>query len=206
MRLEGRPRRSIRLRLAALLTALFVLLGTTLLGVSYVVVRSTLSVDPRQLAETAAARLGLEPVPRAGGEPAHSGPGEAPAPGPDGNGSANAADVLEHRRFVAQIQEVQEELADAALRDLTLQYLAIIAAMAVLSGVLGWFVSGRVLRPVSEITATARRVSKESLHQRIALEGPDDELKQLADTFDSNAGPPAGRLRAPSRLRSQRLA
>jgi hypothetical protein len=38
---------------------------------------------------------------------------------------------------------------------------------------------------MSEITATARRVSKESLHERIALEGPDDELKQLADTFDS---------------------
>jgi signal transduction histidine kinase len=46
-------------------------------------------------------------------------------------------------------------------------------------------VSGRVLRPVAEITATARRVSKESLHERIALEGPDDELKQLADTFDA---------------------
>jgi signal transduction histidine kinase len=38
---------------------------------------------------------------------------------------------------------------------------------------------------MSEITATARRVSKESLHERIALQGPDDELKQLADTFDS---------------------
>jgi signal transduction histidine kinase len=55
----------------------------------------------------------------------------------------------------------------------------------VLSAALGWFAAGRVLRPVSEITATARRVSNESLHERIALEGPDDELKQLADTFDS---------------------
>jgi len=60
--------------------------------------------------------------------------------------------------------------------------------MAVLSGALGWFVSGRVLRPISEITETARRVSQESLHERIALEGPDDELKQLADTFDSMLG------------------
>jgi signal transduction histidine kinase len=41
---------------------------------------------------------------------------------------------------------------------------------------------------MSEITATARRVSQESLHERIALEGPDDELKQLADTFDSMLG------------------
>ncbi|MDP8909068.1 MAG: HAMP domain-containing protein, partial [Chloroflexota bacterium] len=184
MRLWGRPRRSIRLRLAALLTALFVLLGGTLLGVSYAVVRSNLTVDPRQLAEAAAARLGLEPGARAGGE--H--PGEAPRPGTDRDRSAGALNAAEHRRFVAQVQEVQEALADDALRELTLQYLAIIAAMAVLSSVLGWFGSGRVLRPVSEISATARRVSKESLHERIALEGPDDELKQLADTFDSMLG------------------
>lgn len=188
MSLGGHPRRSIRLRLAALLTTLFVLLGSTLLGVSYAVVRSNLTVDPRQLAETAAARLGLEPSARAGGQPAHSRAGEAPRSGTDGDGSANELEAVEHRRFVAQIQEVQEELADDALRELTLQYVAIIVAMAVLSGVLGWLVSGRVLRPVSEITATARRVSKESLHERIALEGPDDELKQLADTFDSMLG------------------
>ena len=169
MSLWRRPRRSIRLRLAALLTALFVLLGGTLLGVSYALVRSSLTVDPRQLAETAAGRLGLEP---------HARPRSVPGTG----------DVVGHRRFVAQVEQVQQELADDAVRELTLQYLAILAAMAVLSGVLGWFVSGRVLRPMSDITATARRVSNESLHERIALEGPDDELKQLADTFDSMLG------------------
>ena len=183
MKLSGRPRRSIRLRLAALLTALFVLLGGTLLGVSYAIVRSNLTVDPRQLAETAAERLGLEPRPGRRGEPAHGAPAEALRRGADGDGSPGAREAATaHRRFVAQIEEVQEELADDAVRDLTLQYLAILAAMAVLSGALGWFVSGRVLRPMSEITATARRVSKESLHERIALQGPDDELKQLADT------------------------
>jgi signal transduction histidine kinase len=189
MRLWGRSRGSIRLRLAALLTALFVLLGGTLLGVSYAIVRSNLTVDPRKLAETAAERLGLEPRPSPRGEPAHSGPGEALRRGADGDAAPSAREAAaNHRRFVAQIEEFQEELADDALRELTLQYLAILAAMAVLSGVLGWFVSGRVLRPMSEITATARRVSRESLHERIALEGPDDELKQLADTFDSMLG------------------
>jgi signal transduction histidine kinase len=188
MRLRGRPR-SIRLRLAALLTLLFVLLGGTLLAVSYALVRSNLTVDPRHLAETSAERLGLEPRPGRGGEPVHSAPGEAlrRSGGEDPPGSTPEA-ALDHRRFVAEVQDVQEELADDALRDLTLQYLAIMASMAVLSGILGWFVSGRVLRPMSEITETARRVSKESLHQRIALEGPDDELKQLADTFDSMLG------------------
>jgi signal transduction histidine kinase len=153
-----------------MLTALLVLLGGTLLGVSYALVRSSLTVDPRHLAETAADRLGLEPHARPRGVPGTR----------DG--------VVDHRRFVAQVQQVQQELADDAVRELTLQYLAILAAMAVLSGALGWFVSGRVLRPMAEITATARRVSKESLHERIALEGPDDELKQLADTFDSMLG------------------
>jgi signal transduction histidine kinase len=170
MRLWRRPRRSIRLRLAALLTALFLLLGGTLLGVSYALLRSNLTVDPRQLAETAAERLGLEPHARPRGVP----------------GTRDA--VVDHRRFVAQVQQVQQELADDAVRKLTLQYLAILAAMAVLSAALGWFVSGRVLRPMAEITATARRVSNESLHERIDLEGPDDELKQLADTFDSMLG------------------
>jgi signal transduction histidine kinase len=171
MRLFRRPR-SIRLRLAALLTALFLLLGGTLLGVSYAIVRSNLSVDPHRLYETAADRLGIEADPSGEHRPA------------DLRGGAPA-----QRRLVLQeVQAVQEELTGDDLRELTLQYLVILAAMAALSGALGWFVSGRVLRPMSDITATARRVSKESLHERIALEGPHDELKQLADTFDSMLG------------------
>jgi signal transduction histidine kinase len=158
MRLWHRPRRSIRLRLAALLTALFVLLGGALLGASYALVRSNLTAD-------------------------HS---EAFQPDADGVGVPHAREgAADQRRFAAQRQEAQDRFADEALRELTVQYLAILGAMVLLSGALGWLVAGRVLRPMSEITATARRVSKESLHERIALEGPDDELKQLADTFDS---------------------
>ena len=189
MKLWWRWRGSIRLRLAALLAALFVLLGGILLAVSYALVRSNLNVDPRQLAETAAERLGPEPRVGPMGEPAHRGPGEVLGRGAGADGSPAASQAAaDHRRFIAQIEEVQEQLAAEALRELTLQYLAIMAAMAVLSGGLGRFVSGRVLRPISEITATARRSSKESLHERIALEGPDDEIKQLADTFDSMLG------------------
>jgi signal transduction histidine kinase len=189
MRLWKRPP-SIRLRLAALLTALFLLLGGTLLGISYALVRSNLSVDPHQLAETAAERLGIELRPDPGGD---LGPADlhqalrrdAGRRGENPPRGALRAAAEERGLILTEIRDVQEELADDALRELTVQYLAILAAMAVLSGALGWFVAGRVLRPMSEITATARRVSKESLHERIALEGPDDELKQLADTFDS---------------------
>ncbi len=49
----------------------------------------------------------------------------------------------------------------------------------------GWVVSGRMLRPVHEITDAARDLSEHNLDHRIALVGPDDELKELADTFDS---------------------
>jgi signal transduction histidine kinase len=49
----------------------------------------------------------------------------------------------------------------------------------------GWLLAGRALEPLHQITATARRVADRSLHERIALDGPDDEIKDLADTFDA---------------------
>ena len=66
--------------------------------------------------------------------------------------------------------------------------LAALAALVFASAWLGWIVAGRALRPVHAITAAARRASEESLGERIALAGPDDELKELADTFDAMLG------------------
>jgi signal transduction histidine kinase len=60
--------------------------------------------------------------------------------------------------------------------------LVVIAAAA---GCIGWMVAGRVLRPLNSITATARRIAASSLHERLDLQGPDDELKELADTLDN---------------------
>ncbi|MER5319256.1 sensor histidine kinase [Streptosporangium roseum] len=60
-----------------------------------------------------------------------------------------------------------------------------VVIMALVSVVVGWLVAGRILRPVHRITATARRLSVSNLHERIALTGPKDELKELADTFDA---------------------
>jgi two-component system sensor histidine kinase VanS len=60
-------------------------------------------------------------------------------------------------------------------------------ALAIMTGVsiaLGWLVAGRVLRPLRTITATTRQISERNLNQRLALSGPDDELKDLADTVD----------------------
>ena len=64
------------------------------------------------------------------------------------------------------------------------QQLIALAIVAVFSVVLGWLVAGRVLRPLRTITATTKRISEDNLHQRLALPGPRDELKDLADTID----------------------
>lgn len=59
---------------------------------------------------------------------------------------------------------------------------------AVASAILGWFVAGRVLRPLRQMTAATQAISAGSLHQRLALAGPDDEFKQLGDTIDALLG------------------
>jgi len=63
--------------------------------------------------------------------------------------------------------------------------LAIVAVLALLAG---WLVAGRMLRPIRTITGTARRISSTSLHERLALDGPQDELKELGDTLDDLFG------------------
>jgi signal transduction histidine kinase len=60
-----------------------------------------------------------------------------------------------------------------------------LVVVAVAAAAIGWLIAGQVLRPLSTITAAARRISATSLHERLALNGPDDELKELADTLDS---------------------
>ena len=45
-------------------------------------------------------------------------------------------------------------------------------------------IAGRVLRPLRTITTAARDISATNLHRRLALDGPDDEFKELGDTFD----------------------
>ena len=59
-----------------------------------------------------------------------------------------------------------------------------LAIMAGASLAVGWLVAGRFLRPLRTITATTREISATSLHERLNLTGPEDELKELADTFD----------------------
>jgi signal transduction histidine kinase len=63
-----------------------------------------------------------------------------------------------------------------------------LSMMVALSIVFGWVAAGRILRPLRTITTTTRRISATNLHERLTLTGPDDELKELGDTFDELLG------------------
>ncbi|MEK8142895.1 HAMP domain-containing protein [Streptomyces sp. M10(2022)] len=85
-------------------------------------------------------------------------------------------------------RQISDAAEGAALnRLLTVSGIALLC-FAVLSIALAWWMAGRVLRPVSVITASARRLSAENLHERIGLQAPPGELKELADTFDAMLG------------------
>jgi two-component system sensor histidine kinase VanS len=88
-------------------------------------------------------------------------------------------DPATEQKFGELVQRSSEELHTGLL-----QAGIALAIMTVLSGALGWLVAGRVLRPLRAMTATTRQISERNLHQRLALSGPRDELKDLADTID----------------------
>ena len=88
------------------------------------------------------------------------------------------------RRSAGFAQQVAQQHA-AALNQLLAVSAIALAIMAIASVALGWLVAGRVLRPLREMTATARAISEDNLHQRLAVPGPGDELKDLGDTIDS---------------------
>ena len=91
----------------------------------------------------------------------------------------------------AQIQQLRDQLAaqsaqvnQGVSRNLFIGSAVALAIMTVLSVLLGWMIAGRALRPLREMTAATRRISADSLDERLAMPGPNDELKELGDTID----------------------
>ncbi len=74
---------------------------------------------------------------------------------------------------------------DHTMHELEVYSLLGLALLTLASAGLGWLIAGRVLRPVHEITEAAQRASERHLGERLNLQGPEDELKELADTFDA---------------------
>jgi signal transduction histidine kinase len=102
--------------------------------------------------------------------------------------SAPVVDACSQRRSTQLVTVLAKEIAGSDLRQVLIQAPAALAIVTALALALGWLVAGRMLRPLATITAAARRISASNLHQRLALRGPDDELKALGDTLDDLFG------------------
>lgn len=157
---------SERARLTGLYGGLLVLAGILLTGVVYLLVSEGVyaSVMSAVVPTVPADGLNLDSVPaRRLDESAYS--------------------PLEPGQYAAA-QKVSTVAGDAALSQLLTVSGISLAAYSVLSVAVAWWMAGRVLRPVGVITARARRLSGSNLHERLALDAPPGELKELADTFD----------------------
>nr|WP_202886658.1 HAMP domain-containing sensor histidine kinase [Kribbella sandramycini] len=84
----------------------------------------------------------------------------------------------------AEISTIQSAVNFQTLEILRTYSVAGMGALFVVSLGTGWWLSGRALRPVRQITATAQEISATDLSRRIALDGPRDELRNLGDTVD----------------------
>jgi signal transduction histidine kinase len=174
---------TVRVRLSVLFAALFLAAGATLLGVTYGLVASSL---PRPAPISTKAQLAkldetckLSGSSTSGGKPATvvGKPVKTPP-----QVRPSAADC--RKVFAAGASAATTAQRDQTLHNLLLFSLLGLGGVTLASGGLGWFMAGRVLRPVRTITGAARRASEGHLGERLALQGPRDELKELADTFD----------------------
>jgi signal transduction histidine kinase len=86
---------------------------------------------------------------------------------------------------VLALDTFQDRLRTQTLDTLFRQGLLVLVVVGAMGIAVAYFLAGRVLRPLQQITSTAKRLSAEQLDARIALPGPEDELKELADTFDA---------------------
>jgi signal transduction histidine kinase len=154
------PRRTIRLRLALLYGGVFFISGAILLALIYGAVANTHHAYTQVVpAPLIVSRSSRAPIPQL----------------PSGVRSIHVSVVDSHQRI-------------ADLQVLAVVSVIALAVMAAVSMGLGWLIAGRVLRPLRTITTTARDISATNLHQRLALEGPNDEFKELGDTFDGLLG------------------
>jgi signal transduction histidine kinase len=166
-------RATIRVRLTVLYGGLFFLAGAVLLTVMYLVVKQNLD-----------AHLG----PPAGGV-AVSFPTEGPTTNTDQQLIQINGQTVSPGDLAKQITQQQAKIRDEALNTLLAEGGVALLVVGVVASGFGWLMAERALRPVHGITATARRVAaaasaQRGLHERIALAGPRDEIKELADTFD----------------------
>jgi signal transduction histidine kinase len=170
------PRPTARLRLTLLYGVLFLLSGAALLAATYLLFE--------QATATATLSNGMQIafMPGLGSPalPAREVPGaigKVPVPKPPLTSSQAA--WLDARSTQLRAFDMHELLIRSAIA---------LGIMVLLSVALGWLVAGRVLRPVRTISATARQIGASNLDERLSLDGPDDEFRELAATLDDLLG------------------
>jgi signal transduction histidine kinase len=150
------PPRTLRLRLSILYGSLFLASGTGLLAITYAL------VEPRPTVQFASL-LTSEQLLRS---------------------KLAIEKILGGHAAAAALKSLAEAQRADTLHQLLLASGIALAAMTLVSAWLGWLMAGRALRPLQVMAAKARQISERNLHERLALPGPADELKELGDTFD----------------------
>jgi signal transduction histidine kinase len=157
-RVPGLAGRSLRFRLTALYGVLFFASGAVLLAISggYVINSSSVSA--------AGARSSFQ------------------AP------TSTTGQLAIARATIRQLQHQLAAQAGSAPSSLSRTLLVASAlalgVMTIGSVIMGWLLAGRALRPVRQMTAATQQISAHNLNERLAVAGPDDELKELGDTID----------------------
>ncbi|WP_141577878.1 cell wall metabolism sensor histidine kinase WalK [Actinomadura sp. WMMA1423] len=171
-------RLSLRARLTITYGGLFLVAGVVLLGATYALFDQQLSRSGTKVLATR-----LSPV-----------PGPGPASPAQNSRQAVEARALAEARMAADtdrwMRDQRDELHDAAVTSLVTQGSIALLVVGGAAAGFGWLIAGQVLSPLHRVTETARRIAgspaaDRGLHERIALRGPRDEVKELADTFDT---------------------
>lgn len=169
------PHSTIRTRIALVYGGVFLVLGTALLATVNLASRAGTETEARAIASSAV----VGPPGHVVGPPAYVVDPAYPVKGPlVTRGSAGSPSV----------SEITDNVSDAAGKQLMNWSFAALLVMTAGAVGVGWWIAGRVLRPVHAMTAKARRLSERTLHERIASSGPDDELKELGETLDALLG------------------
>jgi signal transduction histidine kinase len=157
------PPPTVRRRLTLLYSGLFLVSGAVLLAITYILVRRAGGPDLVVAGGSAHGYAGPRALTKALANP----------------------EVDRYVRHAAEQQYTRAVQAHAdTLHQLLVRSAIALAIMTVVSIALGWLIAGRVLRPLRAMTASTRQISERNLHERLALSGPRDELKDLADTID----------------------
>ncbi len=172
------PRTTVRWRLTLLYGALFLASGAGLLAITYTLVEHADTSGPvrRQFTRETAVAPSQSPFPQitVKGKAVKS-LQQLPPP---------LTRLLHSSAGRSAVLILGSDQRGADLHQLVVESAIALAIMAVISTALGWLVAGRVLRPLRTITTATREISAANLHRRLALSGPPDELRELAETID----------------------